>query len=91
MTTEEVMHRLVPLARELEPVAAIPPVCVELAIRKAYGKSDTTSRNWIMSLTRELCEGTQDVLKDDQEDQQKSDHEREKQTTNGLGYDQSKV
>jgi hypothetical protein len=35
MATEEVMNWLVPFTGEFEPIAAVPPVCVELTIRKA--------------------------------------------------------
>jgi hypothetical protein len=36
MSPEEVMDGDVPLAGKLKPVAAVPPVCVELSICKTY-------------------------------------------------------
>jgi hypothetical protein len=35
MSAEEVVDWLVPFTGELEPVAAVPPICVELTIREA--------------------------------------------------------
>ncbi len=55
------MHGDIPLARELQPVAAVPPVSVEVPVGKAgdFGK------------------GAEHVFKDDEEDKQEGDHEGE--------------
>lgn len=36
VTAQEAVNRDVPLARELEPVTTVPPVGIEVAVRKAY-------------------------------------------------------
>lgn len=75
VTAKEVVHGNVPLARELEPVEAVPPVGVEAAVGEAcnFGKS------------------AEDVFEDDEEDKQESDHEGEEQVANGLGEDETAV
>lgn len=41
VATEEVVHRDVPLAGELEPVGTVPPVGVEVAVREAFSLVNT--------------------------------------------------
>ena len=65
----------VPLAAKLEPIAAIPPVGVEVAVGEAG----------------QLGKGAEHVLEDDQEDEQEADHEREQQHRDCLGEHESAV
>ena len=63
MPPEEVVNGDVPLARELQPVAAIPPIGVEVAVGEA----------------RDLGEGAEDVLEDDEEGEEEGHHEGEEE------------
>ncbi|KAJ8107181.1 hypothetical protein OPT61_g9042 [Boeremia exigua] len=93
---EEVVHGDVPLAREFEPVAGIPPVGVELAVCEAWRESVFLDKwggvglGW-EGLTRYLGKGAEDVLEDNEEGEQEGDHEGEEETADGLAQDQGKV
>jgi len=69
VSPEEVMHWYVPLSREFKPVTAVPPVCVELAIRKTCLELEMRSNGGRCSLTGDLCKSSQDILEDDEEDE----------------------
>lgn len=75
MSAEEVVDRNIPLAAELEPVAGIPPVRVEMSICKAG----------------DLGKRAQDVLPDDEEHEQEGDHEWEEHQAGCFGQDESFV
>lgn len=75
MTAQEVMNRYVPLLRELQPVARVPPIRVEVAIGKAG----------------DLRKGPEGIFEEDQEDEQECDHEGEEEHTGALGEDKSLV
>lgn len=67
---EEVVDGYVPLAGEFEPVARVPPVGVELAVREACRVSAqllVATRDGM--LTRQLGKGAEDVLEDDEKGQ----------------------
>ena len=59
------VYWFVPLTGELEPVAAVPPICVELAICKAFTKLSTAHEFVETLLTGELRKGSKDILEDD--------------------------
>lgn len=69
---QEAVDGYVPLAAELHPVGAVPPVAVEVAVGEAG----------------DLGEGAEDVLEDDEEDEQEGQHEGEEQPGHGLGQDE---
>lgn len=69
---QEAVDGYVPLAAELHPVGAVPPVAVEVAVGEAG----------------DLGEGAQDVLEDDEEDEQECQHEGEEQPGYRLGQDE---
>ena len=71
MASQEAVYGHVPLAGELHPVGTIPPVAVEVAVRKV----------------RYLGEGAKHVLEDDEEYKQEGKHEGEEQPRDGLGHD----
>lgn len=61
VTLEETVHRNVPLSGEFKPVCGVPPVRVEVSICE----------------TGDFGEGAKNILKDDEEDEEESDHKRE--------------
>lgn len=69
---QEAVDGHVPLAAELHPVRAVPPVAVEVAVREP----------------RELRARPEHVLEDDEEHEQERQHEGEEQPRDGLGEDQ---
>lgn len=70
MPPKEMVHWLVPLARELEPVAAIPPVGVELAIGEPWAVSTFASRTeGYCILTSDFRECSQYIFENDKENQ----------------------
>lgn len=75
MAAEEVVHRDIPLARELEPVEAVPPVGVEAAVAEAG----------------DFGEGAEDVFEDYEEDEQEGYHEGEEEMADGFGEDEAAV
>ena len=75
MPTEEVVHGDIPLAREFEPVEAVPPVGVEATIGEAC----------------DFSESAEDVFEDYEEDEQEGDHEGEEQVADGFGEDEAAV
>lgn len=66
------MHGDVPLPTELEPVARVPPVAVEMPVGEAG----------------DLREGAEDILEGDEEDEQERYHEREEEKRNALRKDE---
>lgn len=68
VSSEEAVDGNIPLAAELHPVCAVPPVAVKVSIGEA----------------RDLGKGAQDVLEDDEEYEQEGQHEGEKQPGDGL-------
>jgi len=72
---EEVVHGDVPFAAELEPVLAVPPVGIEVAVGEAG----------------ELGEGAEGILPDDEESEEEFDHEGEEHEGDGLGEDEGFV
>lgn len=72
---EEVVDGYVPLPRELEPVAAVPPVRVEVSVGEAG----------------DFGECAENVLPNDQKDQQEGDHEGEQHHAGGLRQHQRTV
>lgn len=75
VTAEEMVHGDIPLARELEPVEAVPPVGVEAAVGEA----------------RDFGESAEDVFEDYEEDEQEGDHEGEEQVAYGFGEDEAAI
>ena len=75
MAAQEVVNGDIPLPRELEPVAGIPPVGVEVAVGEAgdFGK------------------GAKDVFEDDEEDEEEGDHEGEEEHADAFGEDEAFV
>lgn len=73
VSLQEEMHWAIPLPAEFEPVRRVPPIRVEVTVGKAS----------------DLREGTKQILKDDQEDQQEGDHERKQQLAHRLGKDET--
>lgn len=69
---QEMMDGDVPLAAELEPVARVPPVAVEVAVGEAG----------------DLGEGAKHVLEDDEEDEEEGDHEGEEEQGDGFRHDE---
>ena len=65
MTSQEVMDGDVPFSRKLQPVAAIPPIRVEMAVREAS----------------DLRKSPEHILEYDEEDKQEHEHEGEKEHT----------
>ena len=72
VAAEEVVDGDVPLAGELEPVDAVPPVGVELAVGEAG----------------DFREGAQDVFEDDEEDEEEGNHEGEEDHADAFGEDE---
>jgi len=61
VTLEETVHRNIPLSGELKPICRVPPVGVEVPICE----------------TGDFGEGTKNILKYDEEDEEEGDHKRE--------------
>lgn len=61
MTFEETVYRNVPLSGELKPICGVPSVRVEVPIYK----------------TGDFSEGSKNILKSDEEDEEQSVHKRE--------------
>ena len=59
MPLQKIVDGYIPLPREFEPVARVPPIVVEVAIGEPG----------------HLREGTEEVFEDDEEDQEEDDHE----------------
>lgn len=72
VAAEEAVDGHVPLAAELHPVGAVPPVGVEVAVGKV----------------RHLGKGAEDVLEDDEEDEEEGQHEGEEEPRDGLGEEE---
>lgn len=75
VAAQEMVDGNVPLAAELEPIAAVPPIRVEVAIGE----------------TGDFGKGPENVLPDDEENQQKGDHEGEEEHGDGLGQNEGSV
>lgn len=75
VAAQEAVDGYVPLAAELHPVGAVPPVAVEVPVGEAG----------------DLGEGAQHVLEDDEEDEQEGQHEGEQQPRRRLGQDQERL
>lgn len=75
VTAQEAVDGYVPLAAELHPVGAVPPVAVEVAVGEAG----------------DLGEGAEDVLEDDEEDEQEGQHEGEQEPRHRLGQDEQRL
>ena len=75
VAAKEVVYGDVPLAGEFQPIAAVPPVGVEVPVGE----------------TGDFGKGAEHVFEDDEEDEQEHEHEGEEEHGDGFCEDESLV